>query len=59
MEKNEFGVVLPCALGRDINIAMLKGNPEQLFSLLTSYMEQNEFSLQKAASILLEPVKTS
>ena len=59
MKKNEFGVILSSELGREINVALLKGNTDELFSALASYMRDNDFNLQEAASILLRTSKTN
>ncbi len=55
MGKNEFGIILPTALGYEINIALLKGDTKTLFTRLVSYMEHNDLNRQDAASILLDP----
>lgn len=53
MEKNEFDIILPSALGKEINIALMKGDVDSLFSLLADYLDNNNLSHQDAASVLL------
>ncbi len=57
MEKNKFGIILPTALGYDINIALLKGDTQLLFSKLSSYLEDNGLDPHDAAAILLKSAK--
>lgn len=48
---NQHGINISFELGQNINKALFKGDTDQLFSLLASYIKENDLNVPKSAAV--------